>query len=180
MSSLIDAIETPSFQAGRLIKIFGVQGALVLRLEPKVVAITGIPEWAFVMIDGAPVPFRIRQEEFFLKDSRHLVIAFSGRESPDVVARFIDLQVRFPGTIDDWFELEDDEEPGLTGFRVIDSVSGREGLVTGLLDIPGNPLLELDFDGREILLPVRPEYVLKTDHRRKVLRVQIPEDLFSL
>jgi len=180
LSSLTDAIQTPAFEAGRLIKIFGVQGGLVIRLDHKVAAIIEIPDWAFLMIDGAPVPFRIRQEEFFLKDNGHLVVALSGLENPEAVARFIGLPVKFPGRIDDWFEQEDDEEPGITGYRVIDSVSGSEGIVTGLLDIPGNPLLELDFDGREILLPVSSEYVLKTDHRTKVVRVQIPDELFSL
>ncbi|MCD6332620.1 MAG: hypothetical protein J7L89_05050 [Bacteroidales bacterium] len=173
-------IRKPTFVAGRIIKSHGIQGGMVLRLENKVREMKDVPEWIFIILEGRPVPFKLRREEVFLKDTQHLVVALERWETPGSVTRFLNAPAWFEGTWSDWFETATEEPKKLTGYKVYDEISRSSGEVTDHLNITANPLIEIVLNQKTVLLPAVPEYLLETDYRNRTIRVRIPPELFNL
>jgi 16S rRNA processing protein RimM len=66
------------------------------------------------------------------------------------------------------------------GFEVEDRLLGRVGVLTGVVDSPGQTLAQIRSGGREILLPLVPAFVERIDREAKVLYVNMPEGLAGL
>ncbi|MFA5816417.1 MAG: hypothetical protein WC865_12430, partial [Bacteroidales bacterium] len=65
MSSITDQIESTTFEAGRVVKVHGVNGKLVIRMNRPVGDVLDFPEWLFIRIDGGLVPFSVTEESVF-------------------------------------------------------------------------------------------------------------------
>lgn len=68
----------------------------------------------------------------------------------------------------------------IPGFAVIDADHGNIGLVVQVVDLPNNPLLQIDKNGIEILIPLRAGTVTQVDREKKELHVQSPPGLIEL
>jgi len=68
----------------------------------------------------------------------------------------------------------------LIGFGVTDLKHGYIGQITQLLELRGHSLLQIDSDGKEVLIPYRDEIILSVDELRKTLHIEAPEGLIEL
>ena len=66
------------------------------------------------------------------------------------------------------------------GFEVIDEKEGRLGIITNVDDSTINVLLQIDYDGRDLLLPAVEELVRDVDYEQKQMMVSVPEGLLAL
>jgi len=180
LSSITDRIESSTFEAGRVVKVHGVNGKLVIRMNRTVGDILDFPEWVFIRIDGGLVPFSVLEESVFQKDANHLVIGLEQINSQEKAITLVGLTCNLEGVWTDWFEVSSEETDSLTGFDVFDERSGKTGKVTGFEDIPGNPLLEIDIEGKKALLPMQTEFVISTDTTKRKLILRIPDGLMDL
>ncbi|MFO7617399.1 MAG: hypothetical protein R6V75_09120 [Bacteroidales bacterium] len=180
MSISINNLEEGTFEAGRFVKVHGVQGRLLLRLNRPVSGLEEFPEWIFIRIDGGLVPFRIAEESVFQKDDLHLVVGLDDAGSQEKAVGMVGFSCHLEGRWEDWFELPDHVEPTIIGFSVVNLLTGAVGLVTGFEDIPGNPLLEIEIQGKQVLVPYQPEYVVDNDQVNQKLILKIPDDLLDL
>jgi len=138
------------------------------------------PEWLFIRIDGGLVPFGVAEESVFQKDKNHLVVGLLQVNTQEKASALVGLTCNLEGEWTDWFEGTREETDSLTGFDVVDEISGKSGKVIGFQDIPGNPLLEIEIDGKNALLPLNPEFVVLTDLKNRKLVLRIPEGLLDL
>lgn len=180
MSSITEQIESKTFEAGRLVKVHGVNGKLVIRMNRPVGDILDFPEWLFVRIDGGLVPFAVTGESVFQKDTNHVVIGLDEIDEQKKASALVGLTCSIEGEWSDWFEVTREETESLTGFDLLDEISGKTGKVIGFEDIPGNPLLEIEIDGKKALLPMQTEFVVSTDIRQRKLILRIPDGLLDL
>ena len=78
------------------------------------------------------------------------------------------------------FDFEDDGEDFsfLTGWALLDS-DGRElGTVSGFLDIPNNPCLEIRTAGNaEAIIPLHEDLIISADEKKQELTMSIPAGL---
>ena len=68
----------------------------------------------------------------------------------------------------------------LVGYAFRATTAGEEkrrGTVSGFFDYPGNPCLELEFEGETKLLPLHPDFILSVNHKNRHLEFQLPEGL---
>jgi 16S rRNA processing protein RimM len=63
---------------------------------------------------------------------------------------------------------------------VIDHLKGNIGTVRQILELAGNPQLEIDFNGKMILLPLHEDFIKKIDNEGKKVEVEAPEGLIDL
>lgn len=165
---------------GRIKKAYGSeteQGALLATLYdtfPDVPA-DGEPLW--VVIDSLAVPIFIAS--FERRGRASAVVVFDDFERADVA------QLLVGKTLYTDMELEADEEDvseleALVGYELTDRVSGRKGRVRAFYDYPGNPLLGVDFDGCEVLVPAADGVIEVVSVRKKRLEGDLPEGLFDL
>lgn len=68
----------------------------------------------------------------------------------------------------------------LEGFAVRDGAGNPLGLVTGLLELPGGLMLEVQGPKREFLVPFRKEFVVSLDRDHRTLVVQLVEGMDAL
>ena len=82
-------------------------------------------------------------------------------------------------------ELPEDYEDALyiddvAGYAVVDENLGSIGTLTEVLDMPGQSLLSVDRDGREVLIPAVDEFILDIDDEAETILVSIPSGLLNL
>jgi 16S rRNA processing protein RimM len=68
----------------------------------------------------------------------------------------------------------------LDGFKVMDEKAGEAGIVKGVMELPNNPLLEIEFKGKNYLLPIHEDILLNIDEKARVLHIAAPEGLFDI
>ncbi len=180
MYSITDHIESETFEAGSIIKVHGVNGRLVVRLNRPAADIADFPEWLFIRIDGGLVPFAVAEESVFQKDTNHLVVGIESVDGPERASQFIGMSVNLEGSWSDWFDAGDADRDSLTGYTLTDENTGKTGTITGFEDIPGNPLLEIEMSGKKALLPLNREFIVSTDHRNRCIILRIPDGLLDL
>ena len=71
-----------------------------------------------------------------------------------------------------FFEIEN--------FKVIDETHGEIGTVQKVIDLSGNPLIQIDFNGSEILLPKQDEFIKEIDWDNQTLHVTAPTGLIDM
>lgn len=161
-------------------KVHGVNGKLVIRMNRPIGDVLDFPEWVFIRIDGGLVPFSVIEESVFQKDINHVVVGLDQINTQVKATLVVGLTCNLEGTWTDWFETSREETDSLIGFKVLDEISGKTGEVIGFEDIPGNPLLEIEIDGKKTLLPMQSEFVVRTDTRERKLILRIPDGLMDL
>ncbi len=159
---------------GTIAKIHGVRGEMIIRTANPSYELKENWESIFLRIDGILVPFFIsslkpaKPGEWVLKldwyDDRNRAESLVGY-SVWVPAERLE---RSP----EEFRMDD-----LVGFEFLDSVSGEKGRITAYMDIPDNPLWELETGGEKILVPAREELILELDPGTGKITFTLPEGL---
>lgn len=68
----------------------------------------------------------------------------------------------------------------IIGYKVIDSRKGEIGQIKNVNDSGVQDLFEVDFNGREILIPIVDDWILEVNKDQKFIRLQTPEGLIEL
>jgi len=68
----------------------------------------------------------------------------------------------------------------IIGFDVFDTHFGPIGSVISVIDHEANPLLQLDFKGKEVLIPLNVELHKKIDRKKRTLTLTAPEGLLQI
>ncbi len=55
----------------------------------------------------------------------------------------------------------------LTGYALINAKTGRQGLITDFMDIPGNPVFEVSLEGEIIMVPAQDDLIEEIDPRKQ-------------
>lgn len=66
------------------------------------------------------------------------------------------------------------------GFHVKDEKRGDIGAIAKVIEVPNNPLLSIDHDGTEILIPITDAVIVKVDRKAKYIHIKAPEGLIDL
>lgn len=167
---------------GRIKKPYGSghgaeQGALLVTLFDTFpdAPVGGEPLW--VVIDSLAVPLFIAS--FERRGMASAVVLFDDFERADVAELLVGKTLYTDMALESEDEDVSDFE-ALVGYELTDRVSGRKGVVRAFYDYPGNPLLGVDFDGREVLVPAADGVIEVVSVRRKRLEGDLPEGLFDL
>jgi len=165
---------------GFIQKTHGVHGGLMVESFLSMTDEESMPHWAFVEIEGGLVPFRLKSNECFIRDERHMVLFFDGIDSPEQGAELLQLQVYFPESFFQSLEGGDKLHVIGKGFNVVIEGHNEFGVFNEILDIPGNPVLSIDVNGKEILVPANDEYIQKIDNETQTVYLKISDELLDL
>ena len=164
---------------GVFLKTHGIEGHLVLKLsffteeEPE----EGEP--VFVRIDGIPVPFFI--SEFRFIDDYTAIVKFDETHTSEQASEFVNCSVfSEKHKFKEIRQGDDDGYEKLTGFRVVDESFGESGILKEIIEFPENPVMRIDNDGTEILVPFHNDIVKNIDHKSRVIYISAPDGLFDL
>lgn len=166
------------FRLGHIARLHGFKGEVTIFLDTEDPSEYKKLESVFVEYDKKLVPFFL--ERIQLRDRGHALVKFEDIETEKQAKNLIGCGLYLP--LDTLPELEEDEfyQFELAGYSVTDETHGPIGKVIRISDQANNPLLEIDFNGKEILIPMRDEFVLSIDKKKKFIVVKAPEGLIEM
>jgi len=163
-----------TYPAGRINKLFGVDGGVTLSLYdafPDDFDPAATP--LLVTIDALETPLWC--DRFERRGQRGAVAAFADLDTDRRAAELLGLEFRIgrnEDRDDDEFYLED-----LIGFAV--EANGRRGTLTDYYDSDANPLFELAVDGRTVLVPAVEKFIAHIDFEGRKIKMILPDGLLE-
>lgn len=163
---------------GNITKTRGYKGELVFFLDVTNPNDYALLESVFVELNGMLTPFFIVQIKIQNNNRAHVLFEQINTEEEALKLKGKSLYLPLTALPElSGNEFYDHEIPG---FEVIDEVHGTIGIVIQIIDLPSNPLLQIDKEGIEILVPLQKETVQKVDRDNKHLHIQSPPGLIEL
>ncbi len=159
---------------GRISKLFGSQGELVLTLYEGFPRPPKLDKPFYTVVDGLDVP--LFAGRFAPRGQSSAVVAFDDIDTVGRASELIGKEIFLPGESG---RDGGDASSDLTGYRAILG-GGLEGVVEEFFDEGPNPLFGIVAGGRQILVPAAAELISKIDRRRREIRFILPEGLIDL
>jgi 16S rRNA processing protein RimM len=165
------------FRAGKIVRTFGSKGEMLCQFNSDTISLKKL-ESVFLKLNENLVPFFI--ESIQPKTRNQAIIKFhdvnSANDAFELAGSAVFLPLSFrPKSKGSKYDLS-----AIEGFTVIDHVHGEIGTVSSVLELPEQDLLQIDFKGKEILIPVVDEIVKKIDMKNKIIMVEAPEGLIDI
>ena len=166
-----------NFYIGRIVKIHGFKGEVVLRLDTDIPEAYEQMESLFLQRAEAMNPFFIQRSSL---SGQFLRIKLEGVDTEEEARRLVRSEAYLP--IECLPELEEGQfyYHEITGYRVVDKTAGEIGTVKRVNDAPVQPLFEIDSHGKEILVPVVDDFIEKVDKKGRALYLNLPDGLLNL
>ncbi len=167
------------FYLGKIIKPLGYKGEVVIYIDADDPEYYKTLESVFIDIRGKLVPFFAERTELRNKTNQ-LTIKFHDIDNEEDALSIsgcelflpLDLLPQLDGNAFYFHEIE--------GFEVNDKEKGNIGKVTRVLDYPGNPLFEIRFMDKDILIPVKDDFIEKVDKKNRIIFFDAPEGLIDI
>ncbi|HLW20899.1 MAG TPA: ribosome maturation factor RimM [Cyclobacteriaceae bacterium] len=166
------------FQLGYIAKVHGLHGELTVVLDVDFPEDYVDIEHVFVAQDSRLVPYFL--EHFALQPNQKALAKFEGFDSIDEASVLVGSELYLP--LEDLPELREDQFyfHELIGFTVYDELHGELGDVKHIYDLQTQDLIGLEYKGREILIPIKDEIILKVDKAEKKVFCQLPNGLLEI
>jgi len=169
----LKTIQREDFQeVGSAVKVHGTKGELKFILTQNF----KIKEWAFLEFRGKPVPFYIEHTKAEFADE--MIMKLRSIDSVEQASTYIGKpllmlakQVKMVKNANDW---------NLEGYSMLDEQMGELGIITGIIDNTYQSLALVNYQGREIMVPLVDEIVLEINDKKKEVFVAIPDGLLAL
>lgn len=165
------------FELGKITKTHGVKGEVILWLDVDFPEDYEDMDSLFLEVRGELVPYFM--ESYQLRGNR-AIVKFEDCDTFEQAETMVNLQAFLP--LEVLPELEDDQfyYHEIIGFQIIDKKLGILGLVRTVYSMQAQDLLVMEYQGKEVLIPINPEIVLDADKEAKTLNVDLPEGLLDV
>ena len=165
------------FYLGTLTKPFGLKGGLCAFFDADnpehYQSLTAV----FLDLDGELIPYQIEKIQY--RGRNQFIIQFAGINAEEA-KEFVQVDLYLPLSALPPLEGNRFYFHEVIGFQVVDQERGPIGTCTGFMELSNNPVMQIDCQGREILIPASQQFVTKVDRDEKVLFVETPEGLIDV
>lgn len=156
-------------KVAKVLKSNGTEGEVIVGfygIQPEDI---DIKEPVFIFFDGLPVPFFI--ESISARGSKASVrlTGISSLADAEEISR-ADIYIAGDGTENNY----DSGFEGLVGWTLLDENGETKGKITGFLDIPENPCIEIG----DVIVPLHEDLIKGIDEDALTIAVDIPDGLF--
>ncbi len=166
------------FYLGKVVSKYSYKGEVLVKLDTDEPEIYENMESIFVSIRGNLVPFFI--DNCRLHKSALLRIDFEDVKDEEAADRILGAELYLPLSLLPKLEGNKFYYHEIIGFTIEDSAHGDIGVVTGVNDTTSQALIEVEKNGKELLVPLTDEILTKVDRKNKTLFVSTPEGLVDL
>ncbi len=170
-----------NIQVGYTRKPFGVNGQLKLQIEPTYLEDVLKSDVLFLEIGGQQVPYFIDN----FQEVGDLVVHFEDVESREQAAKIVSRPVFLRPS--DIIPLEEKEiplekiEPHLKylHYHIEEVELGKIGPIVRIEIFPQQEMAFVEYEGREVMIPLHPSFIVGEDKEERVLRLALPEGMFG-
>ena len=162
---------------GKLVATFGVKGEIVLRHHlGKKTSLKGLETIFVEEQKDAMLPYFI--EETRIKNDEELFLKLEGVNTKESAQKLVQKQL--------WLDEENfhkysakSSPISLLGFHVIEEAKDL-GEILEVIEQPHQLLCRIDINGKEVLIPIHTETLVKIDKKKKEVHVDLPEGLLDI
>jgi len=166
------------FYLGKVVKKYSFKGEVLAKIDTDDPDFCLSLDMLFLENKNSLVPFFI--ENVKLHKSELLRIKFEDINSEYEAEKIIHSNLYLPLSMLPSLEEDAFYYHEIIGFQVIDSNHGSIGILKSVNDTTPQTLLEIDFNGKNILVPLNDHFVKNVDKQKKVITVDTPEGLLDL
>jgi 16S rRNA processing protein RimM len=162
---------------GRITKVSGYEGAVAIKLEKVFTENIPSMESVFLEIEGRPVPFFISDIDYSGADI--LKLQFEGYDSSEKISEFVGCRVFL--TTGSGKVKKGKDAVNLTGYRVVIAEHTILGIITEIIENPGQWLLNVvSSDRNNYLIPLHEDFIVSIDKKTKTIKMDLPEGLTEI
>jgi 16S rRNA processing protein RimM len=159
---------------GRIGRLFGTEGGVMITLYNSLPDDFRMEEPLFVEIDKLAVPLFC--SSFERRGQSGAVVRFEDIDTERRAEELLigrEIFIAEEAEEDDEFYMED-----LIGFEVM--VGAERGTLTDYYDSEANPLFEIELEGKSHLIPAAEEFIAHIDFEGRTIKFVLPEGLLEL
>lgn len=166
-------------ELGYFAKAHGMNGELRANLDVFDIDEYTDAKLLYVAKEGDPLrPVRI--EKFLPQTGKYALVTIPGVKDRAEAEAYVSMGIYYPKDLlpklsDGHFYFHE-----VIGFEVEDKHHGTVGTLKEILDLPNNELLQVNANGKEVLIPMKDDIFLGVDKEAKKVRVSLPEGLLEL
>ncbi|UOB16130.1 ribosome maturation factor RimM [Abyssalbus ytuae] len=166
------------FYLGTIVKKYSFKGEVLVKLDTDEPEVYENLESVFIALGNNLVPFFIQESS--LHKSTLLRIKFEDVDTEADADALLKCELYLP--LDFLPELTGNQFyfHEITGFTIEDTNYGVIGIIKGVNDTTAQSLFEVEKDGKEILIPMNDEFIVKVDRDNQTILVKTPEGLIDL
>jgi len=165
------------FYLGVVTKTFGYKGQVVIYLDTDEPKKYKTLDAVFVKEDDEMLPYII--EDFTYKGANQAILKFAdvdGDVAKNLVKAELYLPLSFlPPLTGNKFYFHE-----VIGFDIIDKDKGNIGKCVDFLEISRQPIMQIDYNGKEILIPAVDEIFETVDRENRTITISAPEGLIEI
>ncbi len=165
------------FKIGKLVSVFGLKGELILKhsLGKK----TSLKGLAAVFIEEKKesfIPWFI--ESTRIKSEEEIYLKLEGMNNKEQAGKLVQKEVWLPE--EEMKKFSAKSSPiNLLGYEIIENEESL-GKILEVIEQPHQLLCRIEIKEKEALIPLHEETVLKIDHKKQQVRVELPPGLLEI
>ena len=165
------------FYLGKITKAHGYEGKLIAFLDVDDPETYSQLEMIFINVKGQLIPYFI--ENSSLKNNK-LIMKLQDVDDAGASASLINNELylplsKLPKLSGNKFYFHE-----VIGFQLIDKDFGTLGPIADILDYPNQAVIQVFYEGKEVLIPLSGEVIREVDRKNKTIRVKSPEGLLDV
>jgi 16S rRNA processing protein RimM len=168
---------TEYFRIGKLVSTFGLQGEMVLKHNlGKKTSLKGLQALFIEEKKESFIPWFI--ESARIKSEEEVYLKLEGISTKEQATKLVQKEVWLPEP--DFKKFSAKTAPiTLLGYELIEDNQSL-GSILEIIEQPHQVLCRIDFKGKEALVPLHEETLVKVDHKNKKVIVELPPGLLEI
>jgi 16S rRNA processing protein RimM len=169
----IKSIARKDFTAiGTIDKTHGTKGELRITFSSD----RKLTEWAFLEIQGKPVPFYIQSIQPTFEDGA--LLRLKDIDTVELASPFVGRTLLMP--IGKRKKNELFKEDDFTGYELVDATLGLIGVVEAIEEFPNQLLIRTTYNGSEAYIPAVEAFIKDIDAETRIIQLELPEGLLDM
>ena len=165
-------------RAGKISKPYGLQGKVLLILNPEAGKHIKPDNPLFIRLDGQRVPFFVQEFEQLSHDQA--LVKFEFIESVEDARLLTSCEVYLDPAKKQLLEDASGQLSDLIGYTAYDRDLGALGSITDYVHHDMNPVFVIDYEGKELMVPAVSSFIQQINPREQSIHFMLPEGLTSL
>lgn len=167
-----------SIHVGKVVKTHGVNGAMQIQILNRFAGAEFDAQYLFLEFLGGIVPYQIIKLRY--KAHNEIIVEVDTIDREEAALKLVGSNSYFKKE-DIINDLESDNDLWtIEGYEVVDTNLGKIGVVQSIIEINNNPLIQIDNNGTEILVPLNEEFIVEVRDKEQILLISAPEGLINL
>lgn len=165
------------FRLGHIVKKHGLKGEVSILLDVDFPEDYEELESVFVEINKQLVPFFM---EYLQINGNKGIVKFEDLNSLEEVTNLLGSDLYLP--LESLPELDKGQfyYHEIINYTLVDKTAGKIGPITQVYEFPNQDLLGVDFEGKEMLVPVNDETIIGANHEQKTVDAILPDGLLDV